>query len=604
MVAEKVTTTTSKSAKKPRKSLFQDAITVEIPMNVTADLGIAIRQTRKKRIAGILAQFPFLKTKDVILETKEEAEEGKEGDDDKKEVDANLPQRHQYASVLDYLEAKYVRGVVLQEEGDEGTAGAEEEDEKAGSVYDSDGSFLDDTLLQRDVAEQVISQATHTKLELEEEDADFFVNVGTLEVEDHDLMDYDPVQEEKLLKKRKLEGMKKMVAKKTAPKKAKTEGPTAKPAAMKKEPAAPKAKDSSSPAPDNSKSPADKAKTELLKQKADALKKIRNQHFNEISKSIKAMGDDLLPRRKTMEKVSVVVPAGKSAGDDVTFSNPHVPGQKLRVKVPKNTVAGGKFVVSVPVPHMDDGVDRNKFARPLQDAFNAYSIAHDEWCGAVSAWKEAIKEKYHLHHERMNKFDDLIQFFPKDLLTPVDGSYMRKIVRRARQAASKRLAKEGAMMPEKVESIAEPEPQAELPDDPDNPKQWTLTIPVRGVSFDQTPLNLLHFAEPEQDAEDLARKEALLIEFSANSFTGASTLSMGASTVEIEDKSSPFKKEKLPIKNEKSRGAKDGKNDPFKTEPVAEMLTFQLPLKGAVFETKRFVVADFTPDEQDNTAIF
>lgn len=597
MVAEKVTTATSKCAMKSRKSLYQDAITVEIPMNLTADLGIVIRHTRKKRIAGILAQFPSLKKKEVVLETKEEAEEGKEGDDDKKDLDANLPQRHQYASVLDYLEAKYVRGVVLQEEGDEGTAGAEEEDEKAGSVYDSDGSFLDDTLLQRDVAEQVISQATHTKLELEEEDADFFVNVGNLEVEDHDLMDYDPDQEEKLSKKRKLEGMKKTAAKKTAPKKAKTEDDTAMTAATKKEPTPPKTKNSSAAAPDNSKSPVENAKTELLKEKAEALKKIRDQHFIQLSKSIKGMGDDLLPRKKTMEKVSVVVPAGKSAGDDVTFSNPHVRGQKLRVKVPKNAVAGGKFVVAVPVPRVDSGVDRNKFSRPLQDAFNAYSIAHDEWCGAVSVWKESIKEKYHLHHERMNKFDDLIQFFPKDLMTPVDGSYMRKIVRRARQAASKRVAKEGAMVPDKVATIVEPEPQAELPDDPNNPKHLTLAIPGRGCSFDQTPFSLLHFAEPEQSAEELAHKEAMLINFNVNSI---STQSMNESKQELEIESPPLKEANLPITNQKSGIAKDRKNDPVKTDPVAEMLTFQLPLKGTVFETKRYVMADFTLDEHDN----
>ena len=142
MVAE--TTATGTITKKPSKSLFQDAITVEIPINVTADLGIAIRRTRKKRIAGILLQFPSLKKKEEIIETKDEAEEGKEGNDDTKEVDANVPQRHQYGSVIDYLEAKYARGVMLQDEGDDGTVG-EGEEENAGSVYDSDGSFLDDT---------------------------------------------------------------------------------------------------------------------------------------------------------------------------------------------------------------------------------------------------------------------------------------------------------------------------------------------------------------------------------------------------------------------------------------------------------------------------
>ena len=574
MVAE--TETTQTITKKHSKSLFQDAITVEIPITVTADLGIAIRRTRKKRIAGILLQFPSLKKKEDILETKDEAEEGKEGDDEKKEVDANVPQRHQYGSVIDYLEAKYARGVMLQDEGDDGTTerggGGEEEDNAAGSVYDSDGSFLDDSLLQRDVAEQVITQATHTKLGMEEDDADFFVNVGTLEVEDHDLMDYDPVMEEKISKKRKLEGgSKKVSTKKLTPKKSKTDTIAVKTIASNTTTDAPKSSEKPTTNFPKSKAQIDKSRTEILKHSVDALEKSKNQQFHDISKTIRNLSDDVLPKRKTMEKVSIVVPAGKSAGDDVTFSNPHVPGQKLRVKVPKNAVTGGKFVVSVPVPQTDDGVDRNKFGRQLQEALSSFSQTYDEWCTAQAIYKESINEKFHAHHERMNKFNELMKVFPKDLMTIVDGPYLRKIVRRARQAAAKRANKEG-VIPERIESAVEQEQEEE---EQTNPKQYTIVVPGKGKYFKQIRINLDHFEQPEQDAEDQALRDAKAAKTTTSTTQNSSR---GEEMTSISQTGVP--KQTVGI-------SKD-----------ASMISLNLPCKGKVFPKKRVLTEDFL-DEQD-----
>ena len=90
---------------------------------------------------------------------------------------------------MDYLEAKYVRGVMLGDEIDENEASDKE------SVYSED-SWLDDSLLKRDVAEQVLSHETHTKVGVENENEDdFFVNVGNLEVEENELLNYDPTQD-------------------------------------------------------------------------------------------------------------------------------------------------------------------------------------------------------------------------------------------------------------------------------------------------------------------------------------------------------------------------------------------------------------------------
>lgn len=53
------------------------------------------------------------------------------------------------------------------------------------------------------------------------------------------------------------------------------------------------------------------------------------------------------------------------------------------MKVPKNTSAGGKFVVSVPVASdVDPDVDNNKFNREIQEKLDDFSHAYDEWCHA------------------------------------------------------------------------------------------------------------------------------------------------------------------------------------------------------------------------------
>jgi len=106
--------------------IFQDAITVFIPLDVTADLKIAIKKTRAKRIVSIFKRFPSLKKEaknldennnDPILDDDEE-ENPKDKDDKqppkKKKKLENVPHPDQFGSVLDYLEAKYVKGVMLE----------------------------------------------------------------------------------------------------------------------------------------------------------------------------------------------------------------------------------------------------------------------------------------------------------------------------------------------------------------------------------------------------------------------------------------------------------------------------------------------------------
>lgn len=355
---------------RPTPKIFHDAISVVIPVDVTADLKTAIQRTRAKRIQSIYKRFPALKkavkkwknqhpshdddstskaddpmdededaaARDPNAESsKTEGKENNKPNKKKKKILAHVPQPEQYGSVLDYLEAKYVRGVML---GDDEADGESMDDgsEGQGSVY-SQGSFLDDTDLQRDVAEQVMANTTLTKLELENEDGEFFVNVGALEVEDNQYGDnYDPVQDKdasKAVKKRKksqasaaTDISKGSIKKK---KKGKTEGEdslaqsskskksvTSTGTVKKKQGRKPKNGGAeSSPAKEGEKSSGEQkeaiAKAKKAKAKSDAM-------FKKFSALVKKMTPEDLPRRKTKAKVSLTCPPNKKPGDDVTFT--------------------------------------------------------------------------------------------------------------------------------------------------------------------------------------------------------------------------------------------------------------------------------------------
>lgn len=306
--------------------IFQDSISVLIPIDVRADLKIAIQKTRSKRIKSIHKRFPSLKKElkkdnakddsffaedvDGDENTADKAEDGEQAPKQKSKL-AHVPQREQYSSVVDYLEAKYVRGVMVQDEEDELVG--DEMSEGQGSVY-SGGSFLDDTDLQRDVAEQYMANTTMTKLELEDDDADFFVNVGNLEVEGNEYGEqYDPLQDKdtqasksaKPTKKRK----KVQTTVQSSPKKAKKTEPAKKKAAPVASPASTKTetKDVGS---------ISEKDTEYAKQAKGKVDEI----YNTLVDMIKNMGNDELPRRITKRRVALTCPEGKKPGDDVTFS--------------------------------------------------------------------------------------------------------------------------------------------------------------------------------------------------------------------------------------------------------------------------------------------
>jgi len=497
---------------KPRyhtPKIFQDAITVLIPLDVTADLKIAIKKTRAKRISSIYKRFPSLKKEaknhdensdDPMLDDEDE-ENARDKDEKqppkKRKKIENVPHPDQFGSVLDYLEAKYVKGVMLEEE--DNAPMLDDKSEGQGSVYSKD-SFLDDTDLQRDVAEQVMASTTLTKLELEHEDGDFFVNVGNLEVENDDYGEnYDPLQdkENKITKKRK-----KSSAAVTAPKASDTKTPPPKnkktkveqPIKKKEPPSAKSKKSVSSTSSTKSKKTQDKG----LRLAAKKAKSHSDSLFKKAAAMIKKLPAENLPRMKTKLKVALKCPKNKKAGDDITFSNPHNPGQKLRVKVPKDCFPGGTFKVTVPVKHRpgdSDEKDRNKLPRDLQEALDLFGKAYDEWCTAQSK----VDSSFETFKEKQGKFDKLAKLFPTNLVTPIDSNYLKQVVRRARQNKYKRsktaaiAAAKNEKVMAKTESVAESKTEEgstreDIQEDEDTieTKNYRIfNIPTTGVAFER-----------------------------------------------------------------------------------------------------------------------
>lgn len=528
--------------KRARDKLFQDCISVEIPLECTADLTVALRHTRKKRIAALLKAYPSLRVvgdmavtpknnnsnntasgEDHTKTNQQEEDTSTPVVDKEKKVPYGSNNRNNYSSVIDYLEAKYVKGVMIDDDedadGDNGGSAHNDGDDK-GSVY-SESSFLDDTDLQRDVAEQVLANSTTTKMELID-DSEFFVNVGALEVEESELtqQQYDPlrdVDDPKMMgsKGRKKPG-RKPGTKRSPPVKVKKPLPSTKTATKTgtkpdgKTTPAPKAAMKTTLATMNASS-CDEATSHSSKKMAPSkntsnigakkkpisssgslssggspkkkpkLNQVTDMVPDQITKSsekpepgestqqkqeykhlakveadrkasmeakyrnvVSMIAKEDLPRRKTKDKVALTCPPDKKPGDPILFQNPHMPGQRLKVKIPKNTAPGATFRVTVPVPpepeEKEDGtpMDHNKWTREFYEALSDYAYHFDNWIDAITDHKLAQGEEYPGHFEKRKKFDDMVSDFPNDLKTPIDKAYLQKILRRARQNKHKR----------------------------------------------------------------------------------------------------------------------------------------------------------------------
>jgi hypothetical protein len=436
------------------RKLFQDVVSVKIPIGVTANLGEAVQRTRTKRIEELHKFFPALSTPerepvDQADGLASDVDDGKgeatavkgEDDDDKKGTTKprkklrNVPQLQDYANVLDYLEAKYAQGVMIDDEDASGDGDAS----FGGSVY-STTSFLDDDDLQRTVAEQVLAHTTTTKVELQDDD-EFFVNVGDLEVEETELthQHYDPLDD--TLPRTPVKRKRKKPPAPTEEKDSEGESNVAKTAVLSRPDSSPQKKQKTAEKEEKADTIIKKNDAPASGAPAEESKKLSDKMYAAVVQMIKDAPPGMMPRQKTKERVTVTCPLDKGPGDSIMFANPHVPGQRLKVKVPKSAKPGGTFKVTVPVALLptDDDTDHNKLTREFYDAVDEYARAFDDWCDAEGEYRKEIGDKnFVAHFEKRKKFDSLVEEFPKDLFTPVDKTYLQKILRRARQNRHKR----------------------------------------------------------------------------------------------------------------------------------------------------------------------
>ena len=432
-------------------------------------------------------------------------------DDDEDDDENPLLNPKQFGgSMIDYLEAKYVRGVMIddidererakerkkkkkkkqQQQSTNGENGKDEDgedlddddddddDDSEGkaSCYDSEDGWIDDSLLHQEVASQVIASSAYGMTQIEEEakmrrkedsskrkiddtgaagdktdgesSADeagaesdfedgFFVNIGDLEMAEGwngenvimspvkkkrarkkrakkpaattDKKDDSKIAKKKNVKSKKEVGTKQKLAKaaekktkdgKTPPKKKKKKDSTDKGKAAKKS-SSPSdvvtatvvavAADSSDQDDTKSKSslsPKPKKVSSPEKEKAMQLKKLYKRRYTSCVKQIKEMTATELPRKarnKSTVKVSVNIPADKEIGDEITFTNPNVPGQKLKVAIPaKANMEKRCFTVSVPALKVKEEVEtrNNEFPKAFKEALYSYSNAYDDWVDA------------------------------------------------------------------------------------------------------------------------------------------------------------------------------------------------------------------------------
>jgi hypothetical protein len=471
--------------------LFSDTICVHIPMSVTADLGMVLQRQREKRVAALYQHFPELKEASIGLaaanksdgcvdeddkddgvtsgDEKKSKAPGKNTDEMKKKLPKlkHVPQPHEYASVIDYLEAKYVQGVVIHDD-DEAMASDGHNDEGNGSVY-SETSFLDDSGLQRTVAEQVLGHQTTTKLEMmgtNHDDDGFFVNVGDLEVEETDMTreGYDPLDDTKrrgqgspLKKKVRKQKPKPASPDVATPKEVKKKELKADGKATSSLPSSPTKKDDRSLSKSIEKKASD-LKTEmirkdptviLLKKESDDKKAEVDIVYGELVAFVKGFTEEELPRKPKPKrtKVTVTIPLDQKK-ETIVFANPLNPGQRITAKIPPNLKPGDSFKVMVRGKQDeegdddDTGKDHNKLSREFYDKLEDYSRMYDEWCDAEGVYRRALggpnDKSFQPHLAKRQKFDQLVSEFPKDMKTPADKEYLKKILRRARQNKHKR----------------------------------------------------------------------------------------------------------------------------------------------------------------------
>jgi hypothetical protein len=195
--------------------LPRDSVTVHIPITVTVDMGVVMRHVRSKRVSQLRSLLAPTEadTAETDAKDEEDVDMDTSGRSECKErpKPETVPRREQYSSMLDYLEAKYVKGVMLEEnngdhvlksKGERGIVIMSDSEESGSCYSEESGNFIDDSDLKTDIIQQVFASSTFVKTKLEaqgkratkadetrtdgiiEDDDAYFVNIGNLEMED------------------------------------------------------------------------------------------------------------------------------------------------------------------------------------------------------------------------------------------------------------------------------------------------------------------------------------------------------------------------------------------------------------------------------------
>ena len=116
-------------------------------------------------------------------------------------------------------------------------------------------------------------------------------------------------------------------------------------------------------------------------------------------------------------------------------SNPYVPGQRLKVQIPEGTKSNDQFKATVQKPKVtQERETENKLSKDCILALADYSQVYDDWCIAEGKYRSLLAEKkkekdlFKIGVERLKKYDSMIKVFPKNLATPIDPSFLRKVV--------------------------------------------------------------------------------------------------------------------------------------------------------------------------------
>ena len=82
----------------------------------------------------------------------------------------------------------------------------------------------------------------------------------------------------------------------------------------------------------------------------------------------------------------------------------------------------------------------NRIPKRVRELIDVYGRVHDEWVVVEAQYRDSVPSEEPLkpHLERMKKFDKILDMFPKNLIVPMDGKYLKDKIKQLRQNRQKR----------------------------------------------------------------------------------------------------------------------------------------------------------------------